>query len=231
MGNSPKVVKDHYFEIVDEREAREYWDIEPLSRHERKIIALALTETTFVAYVISDPCTLYGARRGVIECHRPMPETTYLKAACQHCKGHIEYPSELAEQSVECPHCKQMTTLPPSTLPPPLSVINPARASIDKASSVAGVGCLLQGIGVVCFVLAILTVKTVIPPLFLASSDFGSCSTVAGKRHGISARYAVVSYRTPVSAFVHTATPVFVTDDFLYTCMKSVRAATNVALT
>ena len=41
MGNSPKVVKDHYFEIVDEREAREYWDIEPLSRHERKIIALA----------------------------------------------------------------------------------------------------------------------------------------------------------------------------------------------
>src|SRR5262245_20349192 len=41
MGNSPKVVKDHYFEIVDEREAREYWDIKPLSRHERKIIALA----------------------------------------------------------------------------------------------------------------------------------------------------------------------------------------------
>jgi integrase len=41
MGNSPKVVKDYYFEIVDEREAREYWDIKPLSRHERKIVALA----------------------------------------------------------------------------------------------------------------------------------------------------------------------------------------------
>jgi hypothetical protein len=94
-----------------------------------------------------------------------MPETTHRKAACQHCKGHIEYPSELAGQSVECPHCKQMTTLPPSTLPPPLPVINPARASIENASSVAGIGCLLQGIGVICFVLAILTVKNVISPI------------------------------------------------------------------
>jgi hypothetical protein len=25
MGNSPKVVKDHYFEIVNERAMREYW--------------------------------------------------------------------------------------------------------------------------------------------------------------------------------------------------------------
>lgn len=30
MGNSPQVVKDHYFEIVDERAAREYWSIKPL---------------------------------------------------------------------------------------------------------------------------------------------------------------------------------------------------------
>jgi integrase len=41
MGNSPKIVKDHYFEIVDEREAREYWGIKPLSKHDRKIVALA----------------------------------------------------------------------------------------------------------------------------------------------------------------------------------------------
>jgi integrase len=40
MGNSPKVVKDHYFEIVDEREAREYWSIKPLSKHDRKIVPL-----------------------------------------------------------------------------------------------------------------------------------------------------------------------------------------------
>jgi len=58
----------------------------------------------------------------------PMPETTYLKAACQHCKGHIEYPSKLAGQSVECPHCKQTTTLPPLPTPLPLPVINRAGA-------------------------------------------------------------------------------------------------------
>jgi integrase len=40
MGNSPKVVKDHYFEIVDERAAREYWSIKPLSHGERKIVAI-----------------------------------------------------------------------------------------------------------------------------------------------------------------------------------------------
>ena len=39
MGNSPKVVKDHYFEIVDERAAREYGDIKPV--HGDKIVKLA----------------------------------------------------------------------------------------------------------------------------------------------------------------------------------------------
>ena len=41
MGNSPKVVKDHYFEIVDERAAREYWSIKPLPLSDRKIVAIA----------------------------------------------------------------------------------------------------------------------------------------------------------------------------------------------
>lgn len=41
MGNSPKVVKDHYFEIVDEQTAREYWSIKPLPRDDRKIVAIA----------------------------------------------------------------------------------------------------------------------------------------------------------------------------------------------
>jgi hypothetical protein len=40
MGNSPKVVKDHYFEIVDERAAHEYWSIKP-PRADRKIVAIA----------------------------------------------------------------------------------------------------------------------------------------------------------------------------------------------
>ncbi|PYI85524.1 MAG: hypothetical protein DME54_15050 [Verrucomicrobia bacterium] len=40
MGNSPKVVKDHYFEIVDEQAARDYWNIKPLPRDDRKIVAM-----------------------------------------------------------------------------------------------------------------------------------------------------------------------------------------------
>ena len=35
MGNSPKVVKDHYFEIVDEPAARQYWSIKPMSHSDR----------------------------------------------------------------------------------------------------------------------------------------------------------------------------------------------------
>jgi integrase len=40
MGNSPKVVKDHYFEIVDERAARQYWTVNPMPRDDRKIVAM-----------------------------------------------------------------------------------------------------------------------------------------------------------------------------------------------
>jgi hypothetical protein len=65
-----------------------------------------------------------------------MPEITYLKAECQHCKGHIEYPSELGGQSVECPHCKQTIILPPPFTPslrmPPLVVQIPASRSVDQ---------------------------------------------------------------------------------------------------
>jgi integrase len=41
MGNSPQVVKDHYFEIVDERAAKAYWSIKPLPLSDRKIVAIA----------------------------------------------------------------------------------------------------------------------------------------------------------------------------------------------
>lgn len=40
MGNSPKVVKDHYFEIVDDDAANKYWSIKPLSKHDRKIVPM-----------------------------------------------------------------------------------------------------------------------------------------------------------------------------------------------
>jgi hypothetical protein len=35
------VVKDHYFEIVDDRAAREFWNIRPLPEDDRKIVAIA----------------------------------------------------------------------------------------------------------------------------------------------------------------------------------------------
>src|ERR1043166_2829830 len=97
-----------------------------------------------------------------------MPEITYLKAECQYCKGHIEYPSELGGQSIECPHCKQMTTLPPPPFsPPPPAIQRPIKASVRKASSFAGGGRLLQGIRAVFFILAIVTIKTPIVPIIL----------------------------------------------------------------
>jgi hypothetical protein len=53
-----------------------------------------------------------------------MPPIAYLKTDCEKCSGHIEYPTELAGQSIECPHCQQMTTLPSPFTPPPLPPIN-----------------------------------------------------------------------------------------------------------
>jgi hypothetical protein len=35
----------------------------------------------------------------------------YLKCVCQHCGGHIEFPSEGAGRTVECPHCRWSTVL------------------------------------------------------------------------------------------------------------------------
>jgi hypothetical protein len=49
-----------------------------------------------------------------------MWKTVYLKTACERCSGHIEYPTELAGQSVECPHCHQPTPLPPRFVSPPV---------------------------------------------------------------------------------------------------------------
>ena len=40
IGNSPKVVKDRCFEIVDEKAASEYWSTEPMPRTARKIVAI-----------------------------------------------------------------------------------------------------------------------------------------------------------------------------------------------
>ena len=40
MGNSAAIVMKHYFDIVKARAAREYWNIRPIPRGDRKIVAL-----------------------------------------------------------------------------------------------------------------------------------------------------------------------------------------------
>jgi len=41
-----------------------------------------------------------------------MTKSEFLKCACRHCAGHIEYPAEAGGQTVTCPHCGQATELP-----------------------------------------------------------------------------------------------------------------------
>lgn len=63
-----------------------------------------------------------------------MSQIVYLKTACERCSGHIEYPCELAGQSIECPHCHQATPLPPplpAAEPASLSLMEPTRARLD----------------------------------------------------------------------------------------------------
>ncbi len=42
------------------------------------------------------------------------------KCNCQHCNGHISFPSEMAGQTTNCPHCQLETLLfiPPVAIPP-----------------------------------------------------------------------------------------------------------------
>ena len=40
-----------------------------------------------------------------------MSEQKFLKAACEHCEDHIEFPAEGAGMSVPCPHCQKRTRL------------------------------------------------------------------------------------------------------------------------
>ena len=41
-----------------------------------------------------------------------MDETIFLKCACSHCDGHIEYPVSAVGETISCPHCGTMEILP-----------------------------------------------------------------------------------------------------------------------
>ena len=47
-----------------------------------------------------------------------MDETTFLKCACPHCDGHIEYPATAAGRTVDCPHCGTTEVLPAAVSTP-----------------------------------------------------------------------------------------------------------------
>src|SRR5688572_6241758 len=94
-----------------------------------------------------------------------MNEPPFLKCACDHCGGHIEFPSEAANQVVECPHCRLTTRLagtsPASmpSVPAPFDLWIPAKVGpllkgaeivygrIKSKAEGAGLGCLLQILG------------------------------------------------------------------------------------
>jgi len=46
-----------------------------------------------------------------------MSNSDFVKGACRHCGGHLEFPTEAAGQSVPCPHCGQPTELTAAVLP------------------------------------------------------------------------------------------------------------------
>jgi len=72
-----------------------------------------------------------------------MKQTKYLKCACQHCGGRIEFPAEVIGHVFDCPHCAQRTEL---TLPPPPELDTEQASPRSRAWIVAGVVILLIGV-------------------------------------------------------------------------------------
>ena len=74
---------------------------------------------------------------------KSMKQTKYLKCACQHCGGRIEFPADVIGQLVDCPHCQQRTEL---TLAPPPEADTPEGPAKGQSWRVAGVVILLIGV-------------------------------------------------------------------------------------
>ena len=93
------------------------------------------------------------------------------KFECPACGQHLSATPAQIGVTAPCPNCKAAVTIPspsphPQSQPPqPIRQSPPVKASIKRKSSLAGVGCLLQGLGAVCLVLAVATIKTAIGPV------------------------------------------------------------------
>lgn len=77
-----------------------------------------------------------------VRCQK-MNKSKYLKGACQHCAGHIEFPAENIGMVVTCPHCHNETEL--ELLRPPDQPTIPLRALIWTGIAVVVLGLGLGG--------------------------------------------------------------------------------------
>jgi hypothetical protein len=77
-----------------------------------------------------------------------MSKTKYLKGACQHCGGHLEYQADHIGMVVPCPHCHQETEL--SLLQAPDEPALPLRALVWT-----GIAVLILGFGLVAAVVGL----------------------------------------------------------------------------
>ena len=77
-----------------------------------------------------------------------MNQTKFLKAACQHCDGHIEFPTEMVGLATTCPHCGQSTEL---------LLASPAEApSISRRALLwTATAILVLGIGLLAAIVAL----------------------------------------------------------------------------
>jgi uncharacterized paraquat-inducible protein A len=103
-----------------------------------------------------------------------MAAIAYLKTDCEQCDGSIEYPAELAGQSIECPHCQQTTTLaafpaqpivvaPPAIPSPQPRVVTGRRI---KKSEFVGAGAAVQAVGCLAFLVGAVLCTSVLGMLF-----------------------------------------------------------------
>jgi DNA-directed RNA polymerase subunit RPC12/RpoP len=142
-----------------------------------------------------------------------MPPTTYLKITCERCGGHIEYPSEMAGQSIQCSHCQHTIKLlsPHRRRSRRQQYLSPHQSKRAlKARRALRVSDALFKVSAwsVLFWLSPLS-RPGLALLSLESLVFGFCSTVAGRLRGLSVRRAAVSYRTSASVSVRTVIRVF----------------------
>lgn len=76
-----------------------------------------------------------------------------IRFSCPHCGAVCEVQDTLGGQVATCYECTQALTIPPPTALPPTSAPPAIVARVKRKSIVAGVGCLVQLIGLPLLIL------------------------------------------------------------------------------